>query len=187
VISETKFAAAAAMIGCHVEAIRAVCDVEAPKGGFNPDGSVVTLFEGHKFFLYTKGAYATTDPDLCYKAWTKKWYGKTWRDEQDRLKRAMALSYKAALMSASWGKFQIMGFNFALCGFTTVEVFVERMKESEDAQLDAFVQYVIHTGLSDELQRLDWAGFAMGYNGRDFRANKYDIKLADEYRRECGL
>lgn len=181
ILTEADFISAATALSCEVAAIKAVCHVEAPRGGFNPDDSVVTLFEGHKFYKYTKGAYAAEAPDLCFPTWTRIHYGKTWQAERARILRAMQYNMHAAFMSASWGKFQIMGFNFAMCGFSDVNSFVEAMETGEPAQLDAFVGYVRSAGLAPALRRLDWAGFAMGYNGPGYAANGYDTKLADAY------
>lgn len=35
----------------------------------------------------------------------------------------------------------------------------------------------------NELQRKDWAGFARGYNGPGYAKNRYDIKLANAYKK----
>lgn len=171
----------AKLIGCDVAAIQAVAAVESAGGGFNPDNTPKTLFEGHWFHRYTKGKFAESHPHLCYPKWTKKFYGKTWQEEQARLNQAILLDPKAAYLSASWGMFQVMGFNFAICNFKTVEDFVEAMRKDENEQLMAFTNYVIHNGLSDELQSLDWAKFARGYNGPEYQKNQYDTKLAKAY------
>ncbi|MFZ2309589.1 MAG: N-acetylmuramidase family protein [Rhodoferax sp.] len=180
-LSDQDFKDAAASLGCQEAAIRAVCKVEAPRGGFNPDDSVVTLFEGHKFYKFTNGRFAVQAPDLCYPRWTRQYYGKNWGEERERLARAIELDEKAALMSASWGKFQIMGFNFSMVGFDTVNQFVAAMESGEPAQLKAFVQFVRTAGLAPSLRRLDWAGFAHGYNGPAYAENDYDGKLALAY------
>lgn len=186
-LTDKDFEDAALILGCEKAAIKAVCDVEAPKGGFNPDGTPITLFEGHKFYKYTNGRFAKDFPSVCYPTWTRKWYGKTWQEEEARLKLAMRLDPRAAKLSASWGRFQIMGFNYALCGYTAVDDFVVAMHESEASQLHAFCEYVIHTGLNDELKNHDWTEFARRYNGADFWANRYNLKLAVAYEREYGV
>lgn len=189
---ESDFAAAAETLDCPVAAIKAVTLVEAPRGAFNPDDSPVTLFEGHHFHRFTDGIYDEKYPDLSYAVWTHHWYGHDWRAEQDRLKRAIALDREAALKSASWGKFQIMGFNHLLAGFDHVEDFVSAMKESERQHLMAFVAFIEHTGLGKYLRRQDWAGFALGYNGPRMKgdpnttADDYDLKLAAAYVRING-
>lgn len=178
VLTDADFRDAADLLSCAASAVKAVCQVEAPRGGFNPDDTPVTLFEGHKFHKYTGGKFDQQEPDLSFPKWTRNYYGKTWQTEQDRLQRAMALDREAALLSASWGKFQIMGFNHGVCGFGTVQKFVNAMYVGEREHLMAFVQFVLTTGLAPALRRHDWAGFAHGYNGPGYSENNYDTKLA---------
>ncbi|WP_114968554.1 N-acetylmuramidase family protein [Rhodoferax ferrireducens] len=180
-LTDQDFTDAAAELVCEVAAIRAVCQVEAPKGGFNPDDSPATLFEGHKFYKYTAGRFAVQAPDLCFKVLTRAHYGKTWQQEQARLQRAMELDREAALKSASWGKFQIMGFNHAMVGFASVQAFVNAMYVGEREQLLAFVRYVQTAGLAPALRRRDWAAFAHGYNGPAYADNDYDGKMAKAF------
>ncbi len=169
---------AAAKIGCSVAAVRAVIDVES-RGGFLSDGRPKILFERHYFCRLTKGKHDRTHADVS----NPRWGGyKGGAAEYDRLHRAIKLERDAALRSASWGAFQIMGDNYKICGFRTVEEFVEAMVAGESEQLQAFVAFVKKNRLDDELIRLDWAGFARGYNGPAYKANKYDEKLAAAYR-----
>ncbi len=98
----------------------------------------------------------------------------------------MRLDRPAALKSASWGAFQILGSNHQAAGYDNVEDFCRGMCESEDRQLEAFVAFVKANRLDDELRRQDWTGFARGYNGPGFRDNRYDEKLAQAYRRHSG-
>jgi hypothetical protein len=93
----------------------------------------------------------------------------------------MMLDRNAALKSASWGRFQIMGFNHVLAGHPTVDLFVDAMHRSESAHLDAFGAFLRSTGLADSLKNKDWAKFAKGYNGPAYADNKYDIKLEHAY------
>lgn len=185
-LGERDFVAAAFELECEVEAIKAVCQVEAPRGGF-VDGLCVTLFEGHIFHKYSKGKFTTSHPRLSYVQWTTKFYGKSAAAERQRLQDACLLDKTAALMSASWGKFQIMGFNFALCGFTTLAEFVDAMQRDEKSQLDAFVEYIKACRLQDELQELRWADFARKYNGPAYLKNQYDTKLTKAYQKLKGL
>ena len=176
-MTDDAIAAAANSIGCDVCAVKAVLDVES-RGGFLPDGRPKILFERAYFSRLTGGKYNSSDPDISAPTWGGYKGGPA---EYDRLEKAIALDRDAALRSASWGAFQIMGNNFAACGFANVEDFVTAMVAGEPQQLDAFVSFVKSGGLDDELRRLDWAGFARGYNGPDYRANKYDQKLATAY------
>jgi hypothetical protein len=174
---DTDYEDAARAIGCTVAAVRAVALVES-RGGFLPDGRPKILFERHKFHSFTSGKYSAANPDISASR-----YGgyKGGAAEYDRLKKAIALDREAALKSASWGAFQVMGFNHKLVGFASVEDFVKAMVSGERAHLDAFVQFIKKNHLDDELIRLDWAGFARGYNGPDYARNKYDQKMADAF------
>ncbi len=180
-LTEQDFADAAGQLGCEVASIKAVCEVEAPRGGFNPDGTPATLFEGHKFHKATGGKFDIEAPDLSYPTWTRRHYGKNWQAEQARLQRAMTLDREAALRSASWGKFQIMGFNHEVVGFPAIQGFVNAMYKSEREHLMAFVMFVLKEGLAPALRRKDWANFARGYNGPAYAENKYDTKMAAAY------
>ena len=41
--------------------------------------------------------------------------------------------------------------------------------------------FISYNGLTPFLVRRDWAGFALRYNGEGYRANQYDIRLANAY------
>lgn len=185
-LTEQDFADAAGQLGCEVAAVKAVCEVEAPRGGFNPDDTPVTLFEGHKFHKFTGGKFDIEASDLSFPNWTRKYYGKDWQAEQKRLQRAMVLDREAALRSASWGKFQIMGFNHESVGFPSIQGFVNAMYAGEREHLMAFVLFVLKNGLAPALRRQDWASFARGYNGPACAENKYDEKMAAAYAKFKG-
>lgn len=181
-ITGTDYERAAQRLGCSPAAIEAVASVESRGDGFNPDDSPKTLFEGHVFHRYTRGIFDASHPTLSHPKWTREHYGRDWHDEQVRLKTAMSLDWVAAVMSASWGKFQIMGFNHAVCGFTEIEDFVDAMQESEARHLEAFVGFIETNRLDDELRELRWADFARTYNGPGYKANRYDEKMANAYK-----
>lgn len=175
--SEGAIQEAADEIGCDVAAVKAVIDVES-RGGFLPDTRPKILFERHVFSKRTGGRFDDSHPDISsrdpggYKGGAA---------EYDRMLRAAALDRKAALESASWGAFQIMGYHHNALGTPDVEDFCRGMCNSEDDHLSAFVRFVKLNKLDDELRRRDWAGFARGYNGPAYLKNRYDTKLAAAY------
>lgn len=183
-LTESDFKEAAKLLNCDVAAIKAVAEVESSGNGFLTDGRVKILFEGHQFHKHTKGAYAESHPAICYEKWTKKHYTKgpnadvRGAGELARLEQAMSLDREAALKSASYGKFQIMGFNFSSCDFHDVEEFYAAMQASEGAQLKAFCCFIKANNLDGHLRKHRWASFARGYNGPSYAENKYDKKLA---------
>jgi hypothetical protein len=187
-LTEKDYQEAARLLGCDVAAIKAVAAVESSGAGFLKDGRIRVLFEGHQFYRYTQGKFAATHPTLCHEKWTAEYYCKGDAEtrgagEWARLEEAKRLDERAALLSCSMGKFQIMGFNFSLCGFQTVEQFWQAMCQSEAEQLKAFCAYIKAVGLDDELRKHDWEGFARRYNGPGYRKNRYHEKLAQAYQR----
>ena len=186
-LTDNDYTAAARLLKCNVAAIKTVAEVESRGDGFLSDGRVKVLFEGHHFYKYTKGAYAASHPSICFSKWTKEFYAKgatayiRGAGEFARLEMAMALNRTAALLSASFGKFQIMGFNFAICGFVTVEDFFTAMQRSEGEHLNAFCNYIKGNCLDDELRSQQWDKFACRYNGPEYKKNRYDASLAAAY------
>src|SRR5437868_4453973 len=108
-MTDAAVEAAAQEIGCPVAAVHAVLDVES-RGGFLPDGRPKILFERAYFCRVTGGKYNQSDPDISAPTWGGYRGGAA---EYDRLEEAIGLDREAALKSASWGAFQIMGNNFA--------------------------------------------------------------------------
>jgi hypothetical protein len=84
-------------------------------------------------------------------------------------------------MATSYGLMQIMGFNYRLAGFKSVDEMIESFKKSDANQLKGGLNFIKSAGLLDELRLKDWAKFAKGYNGAGYEANKYDTKLKEAY------
>lgn len=63
------------------------------------------------------------------------------KTEFAQLEKARTIHEEAALRSASWGLFQIMGFNYAAAGFETVIEFVAAMETGEGASFLPFVGF----------------------------------------------
>ncbi|HET9628718.1 MAG TPA: N-acetylmuramidase domain-containing protein [Novosphingobium sp.] len=178
-LAPSDFARAAAALGCSIAAVRAVVEVES-KGGFLPDARPRILFERHKFSAFTAHAYDTTHPAISARQPGGYLGGAR---EYDRLDEALALDREAALKSASWGAFQIMGFNHAAAGHADVESFVAAMVSGHAAQLDAYVAFVRAAGLAPALVAQDWPAFARGYNGPAYARFAYDTKIAAAFAR----
>ena len=180
-LTEDDFKQAAELLKCEVAAIKAVAEVESRGAGFMADGRPTILFERHKFHAFTNGAFAATHPDISRKS--AGGYGAGGAHQWDRFNTAAALNNAAAIKACSWGKFQLMGFNFATCGFATLEDFHAAMLKSEGEQLKAFCHFITASGLAGALRNRKWAAFAKGYNGKNYKINKYDTKLAAAYRK----
>jgi hypothetical protein len=179
-LTEQDYINAAKDLGCEVASIKAVAEVEGRGSGFFASGEPKILFERHKFYKYTNGAFAQSNPDLCNR--TSGGYGKE-SEQHPKLQRAAALNRDAALMSCSWGAFQVMGEHWKTLGYSSLQDFVNMMYRSEADHLDSFVRYIKAFGLQSHLKNKNWAVFAKGYNGPGYKANNYDVKMAAAYKK----
>jgi len=186
------FKAAAAVLKCNVSSIKAVYEVETAGHGYLPDGRVKILFEGHRFWkgLSKLGikedsitATAMKHPNVLYRSWNKTHYkggAKEWErvSEAYQVCTELGINTSFALNFASYGSFQIMGENYALCGYASAQEMLSQFNiKGEPEQLNAFISFVKSKGLDDELRQGKWAAFAKGYNGTGYALNQYDIKL----------
>lgn len=183
-LTPADFRRAAAALGVDVATVRAVTEVEARGRGFLATGEPVILFERHVFHRLTGGFYSARHPDISNPK--RGGYGAE-SQQHARLQKAARLDRESALQSASWGLFQIMGFNHAAAGHPTLQGFINAMYRSEGAHLDAFVAFVrSDSAMHRDLVAHNWAGFARRYNGPDYAANHYDTRLAAAYARIKG-
>lgn len=178
---------AANQLGVPVAAVKAVTEVESLGAGFLSDGRPKILFERHVFRkrLIEKGISVQNTPSDIVNAAAGGYQGGV--KEHERLDRAAKIDRDAALESASWGLFQIMGYHWKTLGYPTLQAFINAMYKDEASQLDAFVRFVkADNRLLRALKSQDWATFARIYNGPNYAANKYDTKLADAFKRAGG-
>ena len=188
-VSEAMWQQLANRLQVELAALKAVAEVESSGSGFlpAPDRRPKILFEGHVFHRLTAGRYSASHPNISYPRWDRRQYSGSLAGEWKRLDKAAALDPAAAMQSASWGAFQIMGFNYALCGLDSVGRFVECHAQGADGQVEAFANLLSRPGspLIVPLRRKDWAKFASLYNGPGYRQNRYDEKMAAAYARHA--
>ncbi|PRA49252.1 hypothetical protein CQZ98_20760 [Pseudomonas sp. MYb115] len=181
-IEESDYIAAAAELGCEVEAIKAVAITETGSSGsyFSKSGDdqvVAILYERHYFHRLTGGRFDASQSDLSDRS--SGGYG-SYSAQYEKLVRAYKLSPDAALKSTSWGRFQIMGSNHERAGYRTVEDFVRDHSRSEKNHLKGFVSFIkSDPSLSSAIVKKDWLKFALRYNGLEQQG--YDIKMRDNY------
>ncbi|RWQ16080.1 N-acetylmuramidase family protein [Mesorhizobium sp.] len=171
-----------ALIGIGEDELHAFIDVETRGSGFDSQGRPIILFERHKFYQYVPAAKRAVAVNAGLANKTPGGYGKE-IEQYGKLLKAIAIDRQAALYSCSWGLAQVMGFNHQLAGFDTVEAMVSAFMADEEAHLQAAVTFIKNTHIDDELRAHNWAGFALGYNGANYRINAYDRKLAEAYRK----
>lgn len=182
-IDDSDYHLAAQKIGCEVAAIKAVANTESGVNGsyynFNggDDDVPSILFERHYFSRYTKGVYDATHSNISSMSIDS--YGK-YSEQYKKILKAYSLDPDAALKSASWGKFQIMGANYKAAGYASVSDFVLDMSRSEKNHLKAFVNYInADSRLKKAMVNKDWLGFACIYNGPAQKG--YDVRMRDAY------
>jgi hypothetical protein len=166
--------------------------VEAGGSGFIGEQPKI-LFEGHVFWaeLIKAGIdpkmHVPGNDDILFPKWNRASY-RGGLAEYARLERAKKINDTAALKSASWGLFQILGNNAEWLGYTNVQDFVSRMYLSEAEHLEAFGRFIARKKiygqtLIEHLRAKNWASFAEGYNGAAYKTNGYDSKLKKAYER----
>lgn len=193
---------AAERLDVPLASVYAVNEVESNGKGFLDNGKPVILFERHIMFRQLATArndgddpaelkrhadqLATANPALVNPK-PGGYVGGT--AEHQRLAMARMIDDTAALESASWGGFQIMGFHWKRLGYSSVQDFVAAMSAGESQQFDAFVRFIeTDPALHKALKARKWADFAKLYNGPDYQRNLYDVKLQRAYERHanCG-
>lgn len=196
-LKHTDLVQASQRLGVPVAAVYALNEVESKGRGFLDNGKPVILFERH--IMYRQLQIARADGvDVAQLQQRAKqlavecptlvnpkaggYIGGT--AEHQRLAGARQIDDTAALESASWGAFQVMGFHWKRLGYASVNDFVERMGQSEVEHLEAFVRYIEgDVTLHKALKALKWAKVAELYNGANYKRNLYDVKLERAFER----
>lgn len=172
--------------------VKAVNEVESGGKGFLVDGRPKILFEGHVFWRELEKRainprdYSNAETEnILFQKYTKNYYaGGT--AEYVRLEKAINVApdkkfSDAAKCAASWGLYQIMGFNSLAIGYESIDGFVEKMYLNEGEHLKAFGLFLVKNNLIGLLRNKNWADFALRYNGAGYKNNKYDEKLMKAY------
>jgi hypothetical protein len=183
----SDFEAAARELGCEAAAVHAVAEVESGgRTGFDAQRRPKILFETHHFRRHTGGAFNTSHPELTAPFRSAEQRASYRKDQWEVLRSAFALDPEAAVKSASWGMFQVLGSNAAAAGWSSLRQFVADMFHSEAQHMRAFLDFCRANHLTQHLQTRSWAAFAAGYNGASYAENQYDVKMARAYARYSG-
>jgi muramidase (phage lysozyme) len=92
---------------------------------------------------------------------------------------AKAINWRAAMMSTSCGKYQILGCNYRKAGFTKVEQMFRADSQTQDS---AFVRFIKGQNIYHLIKSGKYSAFARCYNGAGYKKNRYDSKLIAEMR-----
>lgn len=115
-------------------------------------------------------------------------YGPSGLHQYKRLTKAYQLDKSAALQSCSWGKFQIMGFNYSSAGYKDVFEFVKSMSTGDPAHIKAFLKFAKSNKiLSSGLKDIDFEKIAEGHNGAGWRSvnPEYAKNIEKYYNQYC--
>lgn len=112
-------------------------------------------------------------------------YGSSGLPQYKRLVKAYQLDKLVALQACSWGKFQIMGFNYKSSGYSNVFEFVKAMSSGDPAHIKAFLKFAkSNKTLLDGLQNKDYIKIAEGHNGASWKTinPRYASNLENFYK-----
>ncbi|TFV95238.1 DUF3380 domain-containing protein [Oxalobacteraceae bacterium OM1] len=213
-LSEKVWSEVASDLQCEVNAVKAISKVESRGEGFDPSTRLpIILYERHVFHRLSGKKFSAGHPDLSSESAylsirdsqgniivdrkaeydaaklhgtlaESNFYPAEQSVSYKRLKKAMQLDREAALKSCSWGMFQVMGFNYAACGYKTVSAFIEAIAASEVEQLKALRAFILgDKHLLKAIRTKDWLSFALAYNGP--KQKGYDKKMEKEYHLLC--
>lgn len=178
------YEAAARILGCDTNIIRAFSEVESSGYGFwqfaDDDWRPKILFEARWFHGLTAGKWDQSHPKISSESWNPALYAYG-KKEYARLDEACSLDRAAGLQSASWGKFQIMGFNYRRVGYEKLQDFINAMYSSEADHLKAFCGFISSDAkLHGALAQHDFEVMALRYNGAG-QVGIYASKLQQAY------
>lgn len=160
-LTDDDYRAAAASLGVAVDALETVANVEFNGAAFDALGRPTVRFERHHFHRHTAGKFDESHPRVSSPL---PGGPDPLSDQYGRLQEAYDLDPVAALKSAAWGRFRVMGSRYRAIGCATVNHFVLAIAQSEAAHLTAFVSVVqSDIVLQKALRANDWASFAMRY------------------------
>lgn len=181
--------------GCEVAALRAVAATESGEQAFMDNGMPKILFERHHFYKFTKpnqvtkkGVPPTPHPfaafaDICNP--TPGGYGAE-SLQYPKLVKASRLNREAAIMSCSWGAYQVMGGFWEEFGYKSAEQLANECMESVDGQMQLFRHFLKMKDRKpaiDALKAKNWETFTYYYNGSNWRKQNptYPDKMAKFY------
>ena len=196
-ITERDYQEAADSIGLSKTMVKAVFHVESGASGYNDDGSLKSLLERHWVYRLANRAGAEAFDRIRASAGDRNC-----NKSPGGYQGGVAEYYRAAtvcasghpeavriaLESMSFGRPQIMGFNYEKAGYNSAQAMVEAMHGDEENHLKAFLAFIKAEGLVPYLVEADellqqgkkpgkaLAHFAEVYNGKKHK--QYDLKIA---------
>lgn len=182
----------------------AVAIMAQESGGyaFGPDGRMIIRFENHLFYQYWGSSNAATY-NKFFQTGNPIWTGHKWRAKVDApwqdfhgnqslewqvFTFACNLNDTAAKKSISMGSPQILGSNFSLLGFASVQDMFNAFTASERNQVIAFFDFLQGNGANalNALKASDFRTIASIYNGAG-QADYYGNLIKGHYNNFVAL
>jgi len=102
-------------------------------------------------------------------------------EQLTKLKEAKEISINSAIMSCSWGAFQVMGEYYDWL-YNTPEELEKAMNMCEVQQMAYFKKYLENVGgMITALKNKKWSTVALKYNGKKYKDFSYDTKMQEKY------
>lgn len=141
-------------------------------------------FEGHYFFQRLTGTklQEAINQGLAHRKAGEVKNPRSFADRYTFLERAKKIDHKAALESTSWGAGQVMGAHWKSLGYDSVDDLVTAAS-TVTGQVDMIVRFLKWKNLIPEVNNQNWDKVAYYYNGSNYKAGQYHIKLANAYKR----
>lgn len=162
-------------LGLDPKVILAVANVES-RGDLN-----AFLYEPHVFSRLTMHRFDEGYPEISYPVWDRNRYPKTKLARQIQFDKACQIEPLKAFESASWGLFQIMGFNYMYCGYVSALVMSTDLRAGIPQNVTALGKIIRTMRLVETLKAKEWDKFARVYNGPGYKLNHYHLKLANAF------
>lgn len=190
-LTEEHLVKSAKVLGLEVNLLKSFSRVESGGMGFgvsNGKPYVKMLFERHIMARQLKAAGLDLLRTIAMEAVpnlvnTSPGGYKGGVAENERLSLATQLNRECAYNSASYGRYQIMGFHHANLGYDSAFDMLSYMEESENNQLDVLVEFIrMQPNLHEVMRDKNFVEMARIYNGPNYYINNYDKKLEEAYK-----
>ena len=173
-INDNDYATTAKDLGVEKEVLMAIASQESKHASFKAVKQATILFERHKMYrLLIKKGNTKASVDALSKKYpsivNEDSGGYNDMTSYEKLKIAKSIDYSCAVQSCSWGKFQVMGFNYANL-YSSPRELEKAMNMCELQQFKYFVSYLKNTsGMVDALKNKNWERIAILYNGPNWK------------------
>jgi len=186
-LQDGDFEEAAALLGCEKEAIKAVARTAMYASGFISSGKCRITFKRERFYQELRKrlseeeikTHERRNPSVV----APNGGGYLCDDyEYVRFCAAVSIDSYAAMVSTSWGMFQLPGANYRQCGYTAVASFAMDMQHSERRQMLALAKFIkASPTLLKAIREKDWNAFCLRYFGDAYSLYQYDQRMRSSY------